>query len=122
MLLRYVQQPRHVASALAAVRRMPRVGELLLEDDGLASLGLDADALIKHGMPRIVYVAELCPGGPSALARGGPAWTDAGPSQDDVAGQWRARWVAPRLESGRLDLDELRGAAPRESLLSRRLP
>ena len=48
MLLRYVQQPRHVAAALAAVRRMPRVGELLLEDDGLASLGF-VDQMVAAG-------------------------------------------------------------------------
>ena len=48
VLLRYVQQPRHVAAALAAVRRMPRVGELLLEDDGLASLGF-VDQMVAAG-------------------------------------------------------------------------
>jgi hypothetical protein len=38
VLLRYVHSPPHVAAALAAVRRMPRVTELRFEDDGLASL------------------------------------------------------------------------------------
>jgi hypothetical protein len=66
--------------------------------DGLARLGLNADALVRHGLPRQVFVAELAPNATRPGHRGTHRpWRLVGPSQDEVAAFWRERWLAPRL-------------------------
>lgn len=90
--------------------------------EGLEQIGLPAEELLQHGMPRQVFVAELRPGETRPGARAaGRSWRRVGPPAEAVAEFWRARWLGPRLE--RLPgLLELTAAFSRESvLLSRRL-
>ncbi len=89
--------------------------------DGLARLGLDADALVRHGLPRQVFTAELVPRATRPGHRGpSTAWRLAGPSSDDVAAFWRERWLNPRLQR-RETLAAVRDFRPEAILLSRRL-
>ncbi len=68
--------------------------------DAMSRLGLPSDELLRHGMSRLVYVAELDPatrpGLPSAL---GPHHAS-GPTCAELAEHWRARWLSGRLEGG----------------------
>jgi len=84
--------------------------------EGLSLLALPADALLTHGMSRIVYVARLsdeCL--PGVNATPAPA-----PSAEEVCEEWRQRWLAPRL----LDLarlERLRALRPSDLLLGAEL-
>ena len=61
--------------------------------EGLSLLSLPADALLTHGMSRIVYVARLS----DECLPGVSAAPDAAPSAEEVCEEWRQRWLAPRL-------------------------
>lgn len=90
--------------------------------DGLERLNIDADQLLRHGMPRLVYLAELCPGAtrPGARAKP-PAWRREGPSWGAVVQAWRERWLASRLR-GRPDLiDDAARFSRADAVLSNRL-
>ncbi len=66
--------------------------------DGLARLDLPAGDLLQHGMPRLVYLAELGETRTAPGARGRTRlWRRVGPKASDVAEFWRQRWLAPRL-------------------------
>jgi hypothetical protein len=88
--------------------------------DGLAMLGLDADALLRHGMPRQAFIAELSPGAtrPGSGAAGRP-WRLVGPSVDEVADAWRQRWLGPRITRPGV-IDSVREFRPVDALVSRR--
>ncbi|MGK3998914.1 Druantia anti-phage system protein DruA [Sorangium sp. So ce1024] len=90
--------------------------------DGLDRLGIDADELLRHGMPRLVYLAELRPGATRPGARATTsAWRREGPSWESVAQAWRDRWLKARLH-GRPDIiDEVARFSRVEALLSNRL-
>lgn len=90
--------------------------------DGLVRLELPGDEILKHGMPRLVFVAELGHGQtrPGAT-RATRAWRKAAPTAEDVAEFWRQRWLAPRLARSPELLEELRSFRRDEQLLSRRL-
>ena len=90
--------------------------------DGLEHLGINPDQLLRHGMPRLVYVAELRPGATRPGARvTTSSWRREGPSWDAVARSWRDRWLASRLR-GRPDvIDEVAGFSRVGALLSNRL-
>lgn len=90
--------------------------------DGLTLLGIDANELLRHGMPRLVYVAELSP----QTARPGSraplqTWRDVGPSMDRVARFWSERWLTSRLKSKPEVLEEVRRFDRTSALLSLRL-
>lgn len=90
--------------------------------DGLERLGVDADALLRHGMPRLVYVAELRPGATRPGARAASAaWRRDGPSWADVALAWRGRWLASRLRSRPDVIEEVSRFSRVDALLSNRL-
>ena len=67
--------------------------------DGFVRLALPANELIRHGMFRIVYLAECDPG---AIRPGGKrksaSWRSRGPVLGKVVQYWRQRWLTPRLE------------------------
>jgi hypothetical protein len=90
--------------------------------DGLERLGLPAGEILQHGMPRLVYVAELGamrtrPGG----ARKSAAWSSSGPTAADIAAHWRERWLGPRIARTPELLEALREFKAEDTLLSRRL-
>lgn len=90
--------------------------------DGLELLGVNAGELLRHGMPRLVYVAELAPGATRPGAqRPGPAWRRVGPSFADVASAWRERWLASRLQHAPGVLTDVEAFDRVEALLSARL-
>ena len=76
--------------------------------DGLERLGVDANELLRHGMPRLVYLAELAPGAtrPGSRAMTSP-WREVGPSMEDVADHWRDRWLKNRLRAKPELIDDL---------------
>ncbi len=69
---------------------------------GLELLGLPADELLRHGEGRILYVADLHREAPFGLPVEGQRHHQAGPSAEAVSDHWRERWLAPRLERGRV--------------------
>jgi hypothetical protein len=90
--------------------------------DGLQLLGIDADELLEHGMPRLVYVAELCPRKTRPGARvAAPAWRRVGPGMEDVVRFWRERWLTSRLKSTPEVLEEVKAFSRETALLSRRI-
>ena len=90
--------------------------------DGLVQLKLPADELLRHGMPRIVYVAEFQESvvRPGARETGLP-WRRVGPSADTVVSMWRDRWLEPRLKAHASLLTELAATDSSSLVLSRRL-
>ncbi len=90
--------------------------------DGLSRLGIDADELVRHGMPRMVYVAELRPWAtrPGWRASAAP-WRREGPSWDDVTDAWRGRWLASRLRSTPEVIDAVQRFSRVGALISSRL-
>ncbi|MDB4928245.1 MAG: hypothetical protein JWM10_729 [Myxococcaceae bacterium] len=90
--------------------------------DGLERLGVNPNVLLQHGMWRLVYVAELAP---SACRPGGrgdaPPWRAAGPSVDEVARQWRARWLGRRLASAPALVDEVARFSRDDAMIGNRL-
>ena len=90
--------------------------------DGLTRLGVNPDVLLQHGMWRLVYVAELAP---SACRPGGrrdaPQWRAVGPSVDEVARQWRARWLVRRLASAASPVDEVARFSRDDAMIGNRL-
>ncbi len=90
--------------------------------DGLTRLGVNPDVLLQHGMWRLVYVAELAP---SACRPGGrrdaTQWRAAGPSVDEVARQWRARWLVRRLASAASPVDEVARFSRDDAMIGNRL-
>ncbi|UQA57432.1 Druantia anti-phage system protein DruA [Polyangium aurulentum] len=90
--------------------------------DGLERLGVDADELLRHGMPRLVYLAEMRPGATRPGARPLPShWRREGPSWTSVTEAWRERWLASRLRSCPEAIDEVARFSRVEALLSNRL-
>lgn len=90
--------------------------------DGLDRLGVDADQLLRHGMPRLVYVAELRPGATRPGARGAAStWRREGPSWDAVCRAWRERWLAARLRARPEVIDEAARFSRVDAQLSNRL-
>lgn len=90
--------------------------------EGLARLELPAEELLLHGMPRQVFLAELCngvtrPGG----RRPERPWRLAGPALPEVVKFWRERWLAPRLVRTPELLAATAAFSAEEMLLSRRL-
>jgi hypothetical protein len=90
--------------------------------DGLSRLGVDESALMKHGMPRKVFVAELDPGATRPGGRNSARpWRLAGPTVADIAEFWRTRWLGPRIARMPELLDEVAQFDGEEALLSNRL-
>jgi len=90
--------------------------------EGLARLGLDEGALLQHGMPRRVYLAELVPGQTHVGARpGGRPWRIDGPKAEDVAKFWGERWLGPRLARSTAHIEEVAAFRREAALLSARL-
>jgi hypothetical protein len=90
--------------------------------DGLVRLGLPADELLRHGTPRLVYLAELNAGeSKPGLSSRGAAWRRCGPTGEAVAAFWRERWLAPRLVRKPELLTVLEGFRREDVLLSKRL-
>jgi hypothetical protein len=90
--------------------------------DGLELLGLDSGEFLEHGMPRLVYIAELAPqcARPAAPNRA-RAWRRVGPSMEEVAGFWAERWLGSRLKSKPEVIDEVEAFEREGALLGRRL-
>lgn len=89
--------------------------------DGLARLGVDTDAILQHGMPRRVFVAELIEKATRPGARGRQrAWRTGGPRMEDVASHWRQRWLERRLASRPELLEEIERFSGRDLLLGAR--
>ncbi|WP_158623694.1 Druantia anti-phage system protein DruA [Corallococcus llansteffanensis] len=90
--------------------------------DGLLLLGLPADDLLIHGMPRRVYLAEFAPHFSRIGVEGAAKpWRVSGPSVEQTAAFWRARWLGPRLERRPETFDELGRFRREDYLLSKRL-
>jgi len=90
--------------------------------DGLARLGVNPDVLLQHGMWRLVYVAELAPTACRPGERGdAPLWRVAGPSVDEVARQWRARWLVRRLASTASPVDQVARFSRDDAMIGNRL-
>lgn len=87
--------------------------------DGLTLLGLPADRLLQHGFNRLVYVAAVGPGTMPGAQTGVAQHHITGPSGDQVAEAWRARWLGPRLEQAIASAREFDQAG---LLLSQRFP
>ena len=89
---------------------------------GLSRLKLPADELLRHGMPRIVYLAELQSSivRPGARDRAAP-WRRVGPSIAEITAWWRERWLEPRLETHASLLSDLAATGSSELMLGRRL-
>jgi Domain of unknown function (DUF4338) len=66
--------------------------------EGLEALGLDANALLKHSAPRIVYGLELHEGATRALLLNKLPRTKS-PSFDAVASAWIQRWLSMRINN-----------------------
>ncbi|MBK7760360.1 MAG: DUF4338 domain-containing protein [Deltaproteobacteria bacterium] len=89
--------------------------------EGLHELGLPADELLQHGMPRRVLVAPLSPLTRPGARGEAAAHHTRGPSAASIAAEWRSRWLTPRLEA-LLASDALQEASPDALLLSARFP
>jgi hypothetical protein len=90
--------------------------------DGLKLLEIDGDELLQHGMPRLVYLAELSPQTARPGSRASKqTWRDVGPSMETIARFWRERWLTSRLASKPEALDEVRAFDRKAALLSLRL-
>ncbi len=90
--------------------------------DGLARLGVDENALMRHGMPRQVYVAELDPGATRPGSRPSTRpWRLRGPTADEVSEFWRERWIGPRLVRMPGLIDDVEAFVRESVLLSNRL-
>jgi hypothetical protein len=91
--------------------------------EGLARLELPAEELLLHGMPRQVYLAELCTGEtrPGGRAQEQRAWRLSGPALPEVVRFWRERWLGPRLVRSPQLLEETARFSGEDVLLSRRL-
>ncbi len=90
--------------------------------DGLSRLGISANVLLQHGMPRRVYVATLVEAAcfPGA-GRPTTPWRLRAPKMREVATFWRDRWLRARLAHAP-QLIEAVAVHTRESiLLSRRV-
>jgi hypothetical protein len=88
--------------------------------DGLVTLGLPADELLRHGSPRRVYVAPLGGAGKPGLAASAAPWRRRGPRVEVVSEYWRQRWLAPRLARRPEILDDLDRFTRASVLLSAR--
>lgn len=90
--------------------------------DGLERLGINADELVRHGMPRLVYLAELRPGATRPGSRAAPgAWRREGPSWDTVVAGWRERWLTSRLRGRPETIGEVQLFSRVDALISNRL-
>lgn len=91
--------------------------------DGLERLGLDADEILRHGMPRLVYVAELSPGATRPGCRGNARpWRKIGPTMKDLVSHWASRWLEGRLRGRPALIDDVERFSRVEALLSLKLP
>jgi hypothetical protein len=90
--------------------------------DGLTRLGVDADELLRHGMPRVVYLAEVRAGAARPGARPAPgSWKREAPTFNDVSAAWRDRWLRSRLASTPAAIDEVAAFSRVNALLGQRL-
>lgn len=81
--------------------------------DGLVRLSLPADDLLRHGMPRIVFLAELQRHVVRPGARNKATfWRRVGPSSDQIVEFWRERWLEPRLTNRSSLLEEVAFSTP----------
>jgi len=67
--------------------------------EGLEDLGLDANAILRHSAPRIVYGIELYEGATRALTMNKEPRAKS-PGFDAVAAAWSQRWLSMRINNG----------------------
>jgi hypothetical protein len=90
--------------------------------EGLKILGLPEAGLLKHGMHRLVYVAELAPGARPGVDAARAAHHRSGATSAEIVAHWRERWLRGRLKN---DSERRRGLCaflPEQALLSRVYP
>ena len=67
--------------------------------EGLDILGLNSDLILKHEMPRIVYVTELVPNAREELMGFVTERDYEAPRQNEIAEVWRRRWLYKRIQN-----------------------
>lgn len=65
--------------------------------EAVEALGINAETVLHHATPRILYGCELHPGATRELLGINPATEDSGPSCATIAACWRERWLAGRI-------------------------
>lgn len=79
--------------------------------EGLDTLGLNSDLILKHEMPRIVYVTELVPNAREELMGFIPERDYEAPRQSEIAEAWRQRWLLRRIGNPEI-LERLKNLGP----------